>query len=425
MTDEERQFLEQFEDSLPAEDSTRGPYAPPMPFQEGGGFLNNLGRGVANAPGSLSNLAQGVAGAAAHPYDNVLKPIGMIGKGAYDKAMGNETAEAQVASDAAESYWNYLNQPAEQALVNDPFGAALDLMPAPGSMGFRGAGAVRAAARFSAGVVDETAGVSRKVAQLVQKGLMSQETGAFEDVFQASRRGGKEAAAMRSHLYHGTPGFRGGKTALDFYDDFTGVVEGIADKQGRLYQSRLPQLTLKKGSPGLDLGALKREMREFLQSEDIEVIFDEKGSFTGLDFKTRSSQLMNPGRQQRLEKSIRLFYEWEDPTILGMDKLKKGMWQERVRNPGEAADFKEINNVIGGVYERIKKTLDNNVEGYETMTRDFHETKDFLRQIQEGFAVGGKHETVFNKIMPILRDPANFDFRKDLLEALEAMSDTP
>jgi len=420
-------FLNQVEKD-PAPVSSVEEYDAPFkydPTARDGGMINAL-RMLGNMPYSTYRSAKDVVNVISDLPNTAMSVGGLIagsGEEISRRLLGtsdtpNAQALRQVGGLLADRYGN-----PGRTLVEDPIGMGADIA---GVMTGTAAGRLINPLRQMPKVLDEAVS---STGNIVRKGMEQGarigtgfESGAFEKVYQAKKASPLRAKVidrfMRPQALQKSPKWG----AQELYDTVYDITNDLFSERSDDYINSIRSLKLKSDAEPLDLNAIKRSAIETLESDDhkIKVIVDnETNQVTGLDFS--KSKIGKKAEQDAIQKTFMDVIKWTGNDIRDVDFLKQRIGSHHISG-GDRLNFKAANILIDDFYRSIRKELGDKVAKYdETMSR-YEEASDFLRLMNENINVLGKEETVVNKLLPILRDPANYNFRKNFVDQLENKS---
>ena len=429
-----------------------------FPASEEGEYSDVL-RMMGNVPSNIRDEVSGlydIAGGAGQEETNIahvmLRAMSGAGEDASRRFMGTEDTEnAQLFRQSADTIIDRLTSPRETA-IEEPVSTVLDLA----SLGTRGAlkSAVTEPARLAKKAATGTYRGGRSGVQHVAKLSTGHDKGEFEAIRKAS-------AASKASKAEVMPYLREQKTATDFAEVMSNATTRVIEKRRADYVGKLPGLNLKdeyknvkttrtvrqaetdaRGNPTGKTRRVEREIADpmglhsVIKRDLLNMVGDDykidvmkladyiqNGDVESLRLAFKNSKVGSRNNQNRIAEFFEDVFYWSDDSIDGIDTLKQRVWTFKKKG-AEGADFETANAVVERTYGNIRKVLGERVEGYDDMVGAFEQASDFKDAI--GKVLGMKEgnlksidEEMINKVLPMLRDPANYDIRKSLVADLE------
>jgi hypothetical protein len=429
-----------------------------FPASEGGEYSDVL-RMMGNVPSNVRDEVSGlydIAGGAGQEETNIahvmLRAMSGAGEDASRRFMGTEDTEnAQLFRQSADTIIDRLTSPRKTA-IEEPVSTVLDLA----SLGTRGAlkSAVTEPARLAKKAATGAYRGGRAGTQHVAKLSTGHDKGEFEAIRKAS-------AASKASKAEVMPYLREQKTATDFAEVLSNGTARVIEKRRADYVAKLPGLNLRdeyknvtttrtvrqaetdaRGNPTGKTRRVEREipdpmgLHSVIKADLLNMVGDDyqidvmkladyiqNGDAESLRLAFKDAVVGSRNNQKRIADFFEDVFYWTDDSIFGIDTLKKRIWDFKKKG-AEGADFETANAVVERTYGNVRRVLGERVEGYDDMVGAFEEASKFKDAIgkvlgMEGGNLKSIDEKMINKILPMLRDPANYDIRKSLVADLE------
>ena len=429
-----------------------------FPASEEGEYTDVL-RTMGNVPSNIRDEVSGlydIAGGAGQEETNIahvmLRAMAGAGEETSRRFMGTEdTDNAQLFRQSADTIIDRLTSPRE-TIIEEPVSTLLDLA----SLGTRGVlkSAVTEPARLAKKAATGAYRGGRSGTQHAAKLATGHDKGEFEAIRKAS-------AASKASKAEVMPYLREQKTATDFAEVMSNATTRIIEKRRADYVGKLPGLKIRdeyknvkttrtvrqaetdaRGNPTGNTRRVEREIADPMGLHSVikRDLLNMVGDDYQIDVMKLADYIQNKDAESlRLafkdavvgsrnnQKRIAEFFEdvfyWSDDSVFGIDTLKKRIWDFKKKG-AEGADFETANAVVERTYGNVRRVLGERVEGYDDMVGAFEqasEFKDALGKVlgMEGGNLKSIDEKMINKILPMLRDPANYDIRKSLVADLE------
>lgn len=122
-----------------------------------------------------------------------------------------------------------------------------------------------------------------------------------------------------------------------------------------------------------------------------------------------------------IKKAISDIEEWDNPTLGGMDALKRRLdsYENQLSAPGKAP----AKRIVGELHEFVNRQLLDNVNGYRELVQPYAEASELLKDIKTSLSITGdvqRQETAARKLIQTMR--RDQDLRKNLIQQLEVAS---
>ena len=229
--------------------------------------------------------------------------------------------------------------------------------------------------------------------------------GPIKRLFEATKRGGKEAKVAREAL-------RGNISPDVLVEDAKNALSVIIENRTKGYTGKLAELIENKATH--DISPIASKLDENLQKFNIAKTGD---IAEPLDF-SRSTLRFNKQAQQEIGT---IFNEMRgfgltagDRTVKGLDSLKRA-FSDLFSESSEARAF--VASMRDSVSQILKKT-----PGYEEMVTQYAEQTNLIKEIQRALSLKDKAsiDTAFRKLASALR--VNNEFRKQMVKELDEVS---
>jgi hypothetical protein len=429
--DQWEQFVSGVEAS-PAQAESIEAYDAPFkydPKAQDAGLINAL-RMVGNVPYSAYSAAGDIAGVVSDipgTIEGGARLIAGSGEEVSRRLFGTgDTDNAQMLRQVGSSILNRYSNPG-QTLVEDPVGMGVDIAgllagggAATGVNKLRSLNPVRAIPK-AAGSVGENFGIgARKAIEQGARVTTGFEAPAFEQIYQAKKAGGERSEIVNHFMRPQALQKKEKWGAQQLYDTVHNLTEGFLSDRSADYKKSMKSLTLKDDGAPINLHTVKNKVMEILQDDKnkIGVVLDEEtGLPVGLDFS--KSKIGKSGEQKAIQDTFLDIVNWKGNDIDEVDFLKQRIGSHRVSG-GDQLNYKGANILVDDMYRVVRDELGEKVARYDETMGRYEKATDFLRNLDKNVGALGKEETVVNKLIPILRDPANFDFRRNFVKDLEA-----
>jgi hypothetical protein len=440
-----------------------------FPASEEGEYADLL-RMMGNVPSNLRDEARGISSIVTEsgdPETNIahvmLRAIAGSGEEASRRALGTEDTEnAQLFRMSADTIIDRITNP-RRTIVEEPVSAFLDIA----SLGTRGAlrETARAPGRIAAGATTKPyRGITRPASEIAAKLTTGHDMGEFK----AIRKGSQISKESRKEIL---PYLREQKQAGDFAEVLTNAGERILEKRNETYRKKLPHLKIKdqykdatspqkvdqkevdkqnrptgrtrrvdRETPD-PLGlrsVIKADLVNMLASDEYKIDVRQLAKYIDSDFKDnkardvafRDSKVGTEVNQDRIARFFKDVFYFRDDTIDGIDTLKQRIYGFK-KQGADSPDFNMSNAIVERTYGNVRRVLGERVEGYDDLVRGYEEASRFKENIEKALNIKtgpgqpSIDEAVINKILPMLRDPANYDIRKSMVADLERAIDKP
>lgn len=438
---------------------------PVAPEKSLGGFAKNV-------VSSTGNLIKGLGSVIAHPIKTA-ENIGNVALGGVENVLGvGEGTKANQAADAVGQFfkdrYGGLDKIGETA-YNDPAGFLLDLSSVI-SGGASVLGKVGDLAKISelkniakAGEVAgeaEKANLAQRAAEILQKGADTidpiAQTGkaigklgskvvsgigrvgetslgfttgvgktAIRDMYQAGQEGGDVAKAATSAI-------RGTTQPENIVDNALGAFKNVGKTRSQTYQKNLEniskdtftsktgQLYVKKFDPELNktlfvpTDITTKGVKDATTKAFKDIGVPAKGK--SLDF-SKSPSLDG----KNLQKATDLVYKWDDLTPLGINKLRQEIFGFKKGGVNLSSADKKFNLVITKMGNNIQDYAHKAVPQLEKLNTDYARSSADLTRFRKSLSLGENvlPETTLAKLTSTLKDSANGNLRRELLQELE------
>ncbi len=341
----------------------------------------------------------GKVGYGAEQVGEFMLPAGAVGRGA--KAIEGATAGMRGAG-----------------LLNTAGRAALEGASAAGVTAAQTGGDAGQMARAgtTAGAVSAAVPVVSKVVGAVAPAVLGRTTGAGEE-------------AIRTAASNPSPAFMNAMRGNVDEGDLVGAVRDalgkVKEQRGNDYRARLAAISnlgqpqpgigtaaqvanQPGGFPPIDITPVRQQLAQKLQ--DFRVL----PSQGGLDF---SRSVIPKAEQATVEAIAQDVFGWDDYTPLGVDALKR-----RISN--YYSHTSDVRALTSAVENATKKVLATSVPGYSEMTQGYANASDFIKKVEQEFAVGptAQQGTAIRRISYALKQ--NNEYRKALAEALDVFANS-
>ena len=429
-----------------------------FPASEEGEYTDVL-RTMGNVPSNIRDEVSGlydIAGGAGQEETNIahvmLRAMAGAGEETSRRFMGTEdTDNAQLFRQSADTIIDRLTSPRE-TIIEEPVSTLLDLA----SLGTRGVlkSAVTEPARLAKKAATGAYRGGRSGTQHAAKLATGHDKGEFEAIRKAS-------AASKASKAEVMPYLREQKTATDFAEVMSNATTRIIEKRRADYVAKLPKLKIRdeyknvtttrtvrqaetdaRGNPTGNTRRVEREIADpmglhsVIKRDLLNMVGDDykidvmkladyiqNGDAESLRLAFKDAVVGSRNNQKRIAEFFEDVFYWSDDSVFGIDTLKKRIWDFKKKG-AEGADFETANAVVERTYGNVRRVLGERVEGYDDMVGAFEqasEFKDALGKVlgMEGGNLKSIDEKMINKILPMLRDPANYDIRKSLVADLE------
>lgn len=238
--------------------------------------------------------------------------------------------------------------------------------------------------------------------------------------------GAGDAAIARAYLHPDSSGLakvmRGETTVQDVVSNLQTSVKAVRDRAGDSYKQTLaavknqtiPNWHAKSGQFVQDLkNELDAQLPKFgvnkaqVPGKPSTVLGPNGKPLPGPTVTQIDTKHLTGAPEAEIMKLTNMLDNWgseaRDFTPAGLDTLKKQI--------GEVVD--ESNSALSNrLYDKAKNGLNKIVPGYESMTKDYADSADFLRKMKQEFNVsasGGNNEgTISRKIQTMLKQNTNF-----------------
>lgn len=371
---------------------------------------------VMSVPKSEYGLAKNTVEAVIHPVDT-LQGLGNMVLGGIrtgvKSATGldiNPSQSGQQASDTfshvatalKDKYGSLENL--QKYATNDPASFGADVLSLVGG----GAALAGKGASVDKAISDTASLVTKPISKITEgagnatAGILGVETGAGAPSIKAAVGGSPEFTAA----------MRGQTTAEDIVNQAEQAFSTLKQNRASEYQGKLAEIA--KNSAPIDITPIAEQMKSGLEKFGVSIAEGE-GGVPELDF-SRSPVRFDAAEQTRMKK---IFDEMktfgvnpEDRTAVGVDSLKRAIGS--LYSPNS-----DVRAFVQGMKDATRKVLNDNVPGYEDMTKGYAKTSDLLDDIKSATAIGGKakSDTIFTKLTTALK--TDKDFRMQMLGELE------
>jgi len=418
-------------------------------------------RMVGNVPSNIRDELQGLADIARGSGDAetniahvMLRALQGSGENLSAHYMGTEDTEnAQLFRSAANTIIDRVANP-RRSVVEEPISTIIDLA----TLGTRGAlksivtEPIKAARKSAAG--SHRAGVG--TAKLGAKLSTGHDRGEFEAIREASQLSKESRKEILPYL-------REQKKATDFAEVLGNASIRLDEARYKAYRDQLPNLKLKdeyknKTSPhkvdevekdrqGNLTGRTRRVERQRpdtlglhdtikadllnMMADDYRIDVRRIADYIKSDKRDKDSlreafaktKVGTKANQDRIVEFFEDVFYWDDDTIEGIDILKQRIYGFKKQGV-EGPDYQTANSIIERTYGSVRSVLGERVEGYNKLVGDYEDAIKFKESVEKVLGMKGEgikaiDEEMINKILPMLRDPANYDIRKSLVADLE------
>lgn len=207
----------------------------------------------------------------------------------------------------------------------------------------------------------------------------------------------------------------------------------IKEDMSLRYQDRLSKIKYKDSADPINLEEFKAQtmgiMEEELKAEAIYQngrLVDIKPSKGGVSEGTYSPpSKIGIGDRSQLDAAMDVLEEinaWTDDTPVGLDVLKQklgNLYETNVKHK-EAGRFTSV------VQKNLREKLGEKVSGYDEMTSDYAKVSGQLDEFDTIFRSGAESREAFlNKLTDLIKEPANFDMRRRVMEDLVVATGHP
>ena len=429
-----------------------------FPASEGGEYTDAL-RWAGNVPSNVRDEAgflYDIFAESGQEETNIahimLRAMSGAGDDAQRRFLGTEdTDNAQLFRLSADTIIDRLTSPRE-TFIEEPFSVGIDIA----TLGTRGVlkNALTEPVRLAKKAATGAYRGGRSGVQHAAKLATGHDKGEFEAIRKAS-------AASKASKAEVMPYLREQKTATDFAEVMSNATTRIIEKRRADYVGKLPGLKIRdeyknvkttrtvrqaetdaRGNPTGNTRRVEREIADpmglhsVIKRDLLNMVGDDykidvmkladyiqNGDVESLRLAFKNSKVGSRNNQNRIAEFFEDVFYWSDDSIDGIDTLKQRIWTFKKKG-AEGADFETANAVVERTYGNVRRVLGERVEGYDDMVGAFEQASEFKDAISEVLGMKGGNlksidEKMINKILPMLRDPANYDIRKSLVADLE------
>mgnify|MGYP001584775243 CR=1 FL=1 len=399
-----------------------------------------------NVPKSGMNYVRNIASAVIPkkesyyvPGGEIARGLGSLAIGGVEKLIPGEQGKEPYADAVGQFYKNRYGggENVKNTFINDPVGFAADVstLLSLGGTGASAAGRLLKPATKSAAMMPAVAnippGSPAKLSTLEKIGSEMSQVGkaieptnlAIKAITPPIKIAGSIASQMWGRLLHGA-GSEANVAALKGNPDFINVMRGNISKEEVLgnvkdglnqmnlersynYQQQMDKLPNIKP---IDITPIRSRFIDMLNKFKIKYDVN-KGK---LDFSR--SRIIKNADQSDLNEIFNVVKDWgskpDDLLPKNVDTLKQILGEYY-------SDNSNIRAIVAATYSKARRTLIDNVPGYEKMVGDYETSTRTTKEIERALSLGNKAmaDTAIRKLMSTMRD--SFTFRKDLLNKVE------
>lgn len=387
-----------------------------------------IGTGAAKLVGNIPSSALGFVKGTIDTLNpiNIVKNIGSYVSGFDEMTKQNGGDSLKTAIDVIKSfpetvYANLVPKATQQAiagdfsgaretLTNDPVGQILPyLLSAKGMAEKAGMGTQfdSAISTIAKPVTVPTEAIASKVGSGVGK-LASQTLGAATGAGASSI----EQAAQHSQAF--TDAMRGKINPDEIVQTAQDAVSNIADNRRNSYVSQLDQISQQKGS--LDVSPVTETLQSQLKNYGVTTNPDGTLNFS------RSSIANNGTARNDIQGVFDTLKTWGtqpgDRTAIGLDTLKKQLGDFY-------SDSSSARSFVQAVKSKVTGILNEQVSGYQDMTKGYATASGLLDEIKSATGVGNntKVDTAFSKLTTALK--GDKELRLEIMNEMQAKGAQP
>ena len=380
-----------------------------------------LGRTVRNIPSSGARFIGDIASAVASPIETA-KGVGRIAAGGIQTlkpgVQGNEESFRQAYQFFKDRYGS--TQKLTRTIEKDPVGfiADVSLLLTGGGAAVRGAGTASKLSKVSragqsiqrVGSRIEPIGAGFRSGALIAKKplqvgaslgreAIGVSTGVGGDVIREAFRSGKKLSPEFRDALRGTT------TQENILSAAREGLNAIRESRSESYLKRLGQI--KKSSETVDVSSLRQTLDTQLGKFGIT-----KGSGGTLNFSR--STIFDSAEQGRVSAMVATINEWGvkkgDRTVIGLDILKRRL--DDFYSPSRQARA-----MTTALSSKVKELLNKNFPEYSTMTKEYAQATELIKDIEKSLGVGGRADIAVGKLARVLKQ--DNDFKKRLVRVLD------
>ena len=435
-----------------------GGFGPPIP--------TDVLRAAGNVPSNVRDEAlglwdifKGAGNAETNIAHIMLRAIAGSGEEASRQMLGTaDTENAEIYRLSAQTILDRLTNP-RKTLVEEPVSTVIDLA----TFGTRGALREAAKGPFRAAkkAVTEPYRGARATAQWGGKLTTGHDRGEFQAIREASQL----SKATRKEIL---PYLREQKKATDFAEVLGNASVRLDEMRYAAYRNQLPKLKVKdeyksvtsrhkvdqveRDSQGNLTGRTRRVdqerpdplgLHDTIKADLLNMLADtiddggyridvrkvaayiKGGKKNAKDLRAAfaNTKVGTKVNQERIVDFFEDVFYWTDDSIEGIDLLKQRIYAFKKKG-AEGPDYQVANSIIERTYGNVRRVLGERVEGYNKLVGDYEDAIKFKEAVEKvlgmkGEGVASIDEGMINKILPMLRDPANYDIRKSIVADLE------
>ncbi len=374
-----------------------------------GGFIGNIGKSGAEA-------VKNVLTAVLHPIntiEGIAKVLGGATASTFTLGQKSTPEFDGLISFLKDRYGSVDN--IKKTAYEDPVGFLIDLstvLDAGGSLLGKLGDVSKISELSKAGEVVSKAGEITNPAVIAGKGLkaIANKAGnvASEAAGFVTGAGGgavKEAYTNPSKGFY--QGLRGKVSPEAIVDEAKQALGTAKANRSSSYQSDLAKIKT-NGQP-LNITPLQKELSNQLKKFGVEM--DETG---GLNFD--NSTISDPAEQAKIQRAYDDINRWgKNPNNLtpaGVDTLKRRL--DNLYSPNS-----DVRAFTATLKNKARELLNNQVPGYEEMTKAYQQASDFIDDVTKGLSLSDRAstDTALRKLASALKQ--NNEFRTELVKQLE------
>ena len=437
-------------------------FGPPIP--------TDVLRAAGNVPSNVRDEALGLwdifkggsawgGGAETNIAHIMLRAIAGSGEEASRQMLGTpDTENAEIYRLSAQTILDRLTNP-RKTLVEEPVSTVIDLATfgTRGALREAGKGPFRAAKK----AVTEPYRGARATAEIAGKLTTGHDRGEFQAIREASQL----SKATRKEIL---PYLREQKKATDFAEVLGNASVRLDEMQYAAYRNQLPKLKVRdeyknvtsrhkvdqveRDSQGNLTGRTRRVdqerpdplgLHDTIKADLLNMLADtiddggyridvrkvaayiKGGKKNAKDLRAAfaNTKVGTKVNQERIVDFFEDVFYWTDDSIEGIDLLKQRIYAFKKKG-AEGPDYQVANTIVERTYGNVRRVLGERVEGYNKLVGPYEDAIKFKEAVEKvlgmkGEGVASIDEGMINKILPMLRDPANYDIRKSIVADLE------
>lgn len=414
-------------------------------------------KAIPNIPTSGMNYVKNMATAVMPKKESYYIPGGEMARGFGNLAIGGvqklipgEQGKEKYADTVGQFYKDRYGggENVKNTFINDPvgFGADVSTLLSLGGTGASAAGRLIKPATKSTAMMPAAANIPpappAQMSTLEKIGIEMSQVGkaieptnlAIKAITPPIKIAGSVASQIWGRLLTGA-GSEAIETAFHGSPDFVDAMRGNIPKENvignakdalnkmNLERSYKYQQTLEKlpNTKPLDIVPIRSRFIDMLNRFKIK--YDQNTgttkfkTTTGLDFSR--SRIIKKADQKDLNEIFNVVKDWgsrpDDLLPKNVDTLKQILGEYYSENSN-------IRAIVSATYSKARRTLVDNVPGYEKMVGDYETSIKTTNEIKKALSLSDRAmaDTALRKLMSTMRE--NFEFRRDLLKQLEDTS---